>query len=171
MSRNRTAARAVPPARLVLTDSSCVVSIALESRQYGCSPFGAQDVFSSDAPRLRPFLQRDGTVRAIWSNHRGAAGRRRATMRGAGGRGLRGTAGRTDAHHGARLVDVPPGIRSRQQAFSPQARSSSTARCSGYVAPQNKFELRLPLPAQWNQQVPSHAVRRFLRRDRRAIAL
>ena len=52
----------------------------------------------------------------------------------------------------ARLVDVPPADPQSRPAFSPQARSSRYCQVLGYVAPQNKFELRLPLPAQWNQR-------------------
>jgi feruloyl esterase len=43
----------------------------------------------------------------------------------------------------ARLVDVPAATSPVKQYCQVQ----------GYVAPQNKFELRLPLPAQWNQRI------------------
>jgi len=51
----------------------------------------------------------------------------------------------------ARLVDVPP-----PDPQSPGVLAASLVKqyCQvlGYVAPQNKFELRLPLPDQWNQR-------------------
>ena len=51
----------------------------------------------------------------------------------------------------ARIVDVPAG-----DSQSPGALAASPIKqycqVQGYVAPQNKFELRLPLPAQWNQR-------------------
>jgi Tannase and feruloyl esterase len=50
----------------------------------------------------------------------------------------------------ARLVDAPPA-----DPQSPGVLASPIKQfCQvlGYVAPQNKFELRLPLPAQWNQR-------------------
>src|SRR5262245_44092182 len=58
----------------------------------------------------------------------------------------------------ARLVDVPAaGLESppnRPSGFGRPARDGSRVRqycaVTGYVAPQNKFELRLPLPADWN---------------------
>ena len=61
----------------------------------------------------------------------------------------------------ARLVDVPAsGL--EQSIFAPSGFASSAAQSTsrihqycdvtGYVAPQNKFELRLPLPADWNQK-------------------
>ena len=40
---------------------------------------------------------------------------------------------------------------------------------TGYVAPQNKFEMRLPLPADWNQRF-LFALRRSLRRRRALTA-
>ena len=56
----------------------------------------------------------------------------------------------------ARLTDVPPadpkappGSASAVLATSP---IKQYCRVLGYVAPQNKFELRLPMPAQWNQR-------------------
>ena len=51
----------------------------------------------------------------------------------------------------ARIVDVPPGD---PQSAGVLAASPIKQYCQvvGYVAPQNKFELRLPLPAQWNQR-------------------
>jgi feruloyl esterase len=55
----------------------------------------------------------------------------------------------------AELVDVAPGEFENQAAMSAApARSSRIkqyCRVTGYVAPQNKFELRLPLPSDWNQ--------------------
>jgi hypothetical protein len=56
----------------------------------------------------------------------------------------------------ARLVDVPPAD-PKTPPGSPVAllaASPVTQYCQvlGYVAPQNKFELRLPLPAQWNRR-------------------
>jgi len=51
----------------------------------------------------------------------------------------------------ARIVDVPSG-----DPQSPGVLAASAIRqycqVQGYVAPQNTFELRLPLPAQWNQR-------------------
>ncbi|MGH2400248.1 MAG: tannase/feruloyl esterase family alpha/beta hydrolase, partial [bacterium] len=56
----------------------------------------------------------------------------------------------------ARLVDVPPpdpkappGTPAAVLAASP---IKQYCQVLGYVAPQNKFELRLPLPSQWNQK-------------------
>lgn len=56
----------------------------------------------------------------------------------------------------ARLVDVPPpdpkalpGTPTAVLAASPVKQYCQVL---GYVAPQNKFELRLPLPPQWNQK-------------------
>jgi hypothetical protein len=50
----------------------------------------------------------------------------------------------------ARIVDVP----GDPQSAGVLAASPIKQYCQvqGYVAPQNKFELRLPLPAQWNQR-------------------
>ena len=48
----------------------------------------------------------------------------------------------------ARIVDVPPGDTDILTA-SPIKQYCQVV---GYVAPQNKFELRLPLPTQWNQR-------------------
>jgi hypothetical protein len=57
----------------------------------------------------------------------------------------------------ARLVDVPPpdpktppGTGTAVLAPSP---IKQYCQVLGYVAPQNKFELRLPLPSQWNRKV------------------
>jgi len=56
----------------------------------------------------------------------------------------------------ARLVDVPalPANASPQSNAGILAASPIKQYCQvlGYVAPQNKFELRLPLPAQWNEK-------------------
>lgn len=56
----------------------------------------------------------------------------------------------------ARLVDVPvpPATATPQSAVGMLAASPIKQYCQvlGYVAPQNKFELRLPLPAQWNEK-------------------
>jgi hypothetical protein len=56
----------------------------------------------------------------------------------------------------ARLVDVRTGEFENAMAMTAAPAKSSQIRqyCQvlGYVAPQNKFELRLPLPAQWNQR-------------------
>ena len=51
----------------------------------------------------------------------------------------------------ARIVDVTPGD---PQSSAVLAASPIKQYCQvqAYVAPQNKFELRLPLPAQWNQR-------------------
>src|SRR5262245_58285096 len=53
----------------------------------------------------------------------------------------------------ARLVDVPStGLTDGRG--SPPLPTSVKQYCqvNGYVAPQNKFELRLPLPGDWNQR-------------------
>jgi tannase/feruloyl esterase len=52
----------------------------------------------------------------------------------------------------ARLVDVP--TEDRVAGRGALAGSSIKRYCqvTGYVAPQNKFEMRLPLPADWNQK-------------------
>ena len=54
----------------------------------------------------------------------------------------------------ARLVDVPPADPKLPPTSPPALLSASPVKqyCQvlGYVAPQNKFELRLPLPEQWN---------------------
>ena len=56
----------------------------------------------------------------------------------------------------ARLVEVPapPPTGAPQSAAAILAASPIKQYCQviGYVAPQNKFELRLPLPASWNQK-------------------
>ena len=56
----------------------------------------------------------------------------------------------------ARLVDVPapPATATRESSAAVLAASPIKQYCqvTGYVAPQNKFELRLPLAAQWNQK-------------------
>jgi tannase/feruloyl esterase len=56
----------------------------------------------------------------------------------------------------ARLVDVPaaPPNASPQGSAAILAASPIKRYCqvTGYVAPQNKFELRLPLPASWNEK-------------------
>ena len=49
-----------------------------------------------------------------------------------------------------RSVRTRPGIRPRR--CWPRAASSRSCQIQGYVAPQNKFELRLPLPSQWNRK-------------------
>jgi Tannase and feruloyl esterase len=48
----------------------------------------------------------------------------------------------------ARLVDVPPD----QPGVLASSPIKQYCQVLGYVASQNKFELRLPLPAQWNQR-------------------
>ena len=54
----------------------------------------------------------------------------------------------------ARLVDVPPADPKLPPTSAPALLAASAVKqyCQvlGYVAPQNKFELRLPLPPQWN---------------------
>ena len=54
----------------------------------------------------------------------------------------------------ARVVDVPPADPKMSPASGPAVLAASPVKqyCQvlGYVAPQNKFELRLPLPEQWN---------------------
>ena len=54
----------------------------------------------------------------------------------------------------ARVVDVPPADPKMPPTAGPALLAASAVKqyCQvlGYVAPQNKFELRLPLPAQWN---------------------
>jgi hypothetical protein len=56
----------------------------------------------------------------------------------------------------ARLVDVPPADPQAPPGSPGAVLAASPIKqyCQvlGYVAPQNKFELRLPLPAQWNQK-------------------
>lgn len=60
----------------------------------------------------------------------------------------------------ARLVDIPGGVRrssSYPSGFSNSRVDSSThihqyCEVSGYVAPQNRFDLKLPLPSDWNQK-------------------
>jgi hypothetical protein len=56
----------------------------------------------------------------------------------------------------ARIVDVPapPEGATRESAAAMLAASPIARYCevTGYVAPQNKFELRLPLPKDWNQK-------------------
>lgn len=55
----------------------------------------------------------------------------------------------------ARLMDVPPaGADGGRGGPAVLTASPIKQYCQvlGYVAPQNKFELRLPLPAQWNQK-------------------
>ena len=55
----------------------------------------------------------------------------------------------------ARMVDVREGefenARAMTSAPTESSRIKQYCQVLGYVAPQNKFELRLPLPAQWNQ--------------------
>ena len=56
----------------------------------------------------------------------------------------------------ARLVEVQP-VGPQVPRGAPSALLAASAikqycQVQGYVAPQNKFELRLPLPAQWNQK-------------------
>jgi hypothetical protein len=57
----------------------------------------------------------------------------------------------------ARLVDVPPppGSASPRSGAALLAASAIKQYCqvTGYVAPQNKFELRLPIPSQWNEKL------------------
>jgi hypothetical protein len=59
----------------------------------------------------------------------------------------------------ARLVDVPAGGLPAAFFGPPQSGSAPIpttikqyCQVTGYVAPQNKFEMRLPLPADWNQR-------------------
>jgi len=56
----------------------------------------------------------------------------------------------------ARLVDVPPGDaqapRGTPRAVLAASPIKQYCQVTGYVAPQNKFELRLPLPSQWNER-------------------
>jgi tannase/feruloyl esterase len=56
----------------------------------------------------------------------------------------------------ARLVDVPPADaqapRGTPRAVLAASPIKQYCQVLGYVAPQNKFELRLPLPSQWNQK-------------------
>lgn len=52
----------------------------------------------------------------------------------------------------ARLVDIPAtGLAGRGGAPIPTA-ITQYCQVNGYVAPQNKFEMRLPLPADWNER-------------------
>ena len=53
---------------------------------------------------------------------------------------------------GARLVDVPAADPQSPAAILSASPIKQYCQVLGYVAPQNKFELRLPLPAQWNQR-------------------
>src|SRR5215470_10114740 len=61
---------------------------------------------------------------------------------------------------GARLIDVPPsGLEAgpnRMSGFGSRAsgagRIAKYCSVAGFVAPQNKFELRLPLPSEWNRK-------------------
>ena len=81
----------------------------------------------------------------------------------------------------ARLVEVPPtGL--EEWVVHPSGYGSSTALrtsrirhycdVTGYVAPQNKFELKLPLSADWNQKFLFHACGGFCGRvDRDALNL
>jgi len=59
----------------------------------------------------------------------------------------------------ARLVDVPAGGLSAPFFGPPESGNAAIpttikqyCQVTGYVAPQNKFEIRLPLPADWNQR-------------------
>ncbi|HYN83059.1 MAG TPA: tannase/feruloyl esterase family alpha/beta hydrolase [Gemmatimonadaceae bacterium] len=53
----------------------------------------------------------------------------------------------------ARLVDVPAAGLDGGRGGAPIAtRIKQYCQVNGYVAPQNKFELRLPIPADWNQR-------------------
>jgi feruloyl esterase len=53
----------------------------------------------------------------------------------------------------ARLVDVPAaGLEGGRGGAPIATRIKQYCQVSGYVAPQNKFELRLPIPADWNQR-------------------
>jgi hypothetical protein len=54
---------------------------------------------------------------------------------------------------GARLVEVPPGDPGTPAGILAASPIKQYCQVLGYVAPQNKFELRLPLPAQWNQKL------------------
>ena len=54
----------------------------------------------------------------------------------------------------ARLVDVPAGsgLEGGRCAAAISTSLKQYCQVTGYVAPQNKFELRLPLPSDWNQK-------------------
>ena len=52
----------------------------------------------------------------------------------------------------ARLVDVPPADPQAPPGGLAASPIKQYCQVMGYVAPQNKFELRLPLPSQWNQR-------------------
>jgi feruloyl esterase len=52
----------------------------------------------------------------------------------------------------ARLVDVPPPADPNAPGALAASPIKQYCQVLGYVAPQNKFELRLPLPSQWNQR-------------------
>ena len=53
---------------------------------------------------------------------------------------------------GARIVDVPAADPQSPGAILATSPIKQFCQVLGYVAPQNKFELRLPLSAQWNQR-------------------
>ena len=65
----------------------------------------------------------------------------------------------------ARLVDVPGGIRRTDSypsgygnvADQTPSRIQQYCDVTGYVAPQNKFELKLPMPADWNEKLYFYA--------------
>ena len=77
-------------------------------------------------------------------------------MCGARGHGLREHIGCSNASHLARRVDVSPPDPKALPGTPPAVLTASPIKqyCQvlGYVAPQNKFELRLPLPSQWNHK-------------------
>jgi feruloyl esterase len=53
----------------------------------------------------------------------------------------------------ARIIDVPAnGLESRRGGATFSTLLKQYCQVTGYVAPQNKFEMRLPLPAEWNQR-------------------
>ena len=100
---------------------------------------------------LWAFLQRNRPPRTGWSEAApppGSDAERCAALAAADFEGLPDAPTRIAS---ARIVDVPPGD---PQAGGVLAASPIKQYCQvlGYVAPQNKFELRLPLPAQWNQR-------------------
>ena len=67
----------------------------------------------------------------------------------------------------ARLVDVPPADPQAPPGGLAASPIKQYCQVMGYVAPQNKFELRLPLPCAVEPAISSHALRRVLRRGQR----
>ena len=132
---------------------------------------GAQDLVRGCPPRTRLrtslLTRNDWAGRPAWPGRSNAAARRRrAAMRGAGGRGLRAAAGRPDTH----LVGPPRRRCASESAGAGHSRGEPDQAVLPGARLRGAAEQVRTAPAASRAvepEIPSHAVRRFLRRGQR----